>query len=269
MPEINIINNNNNTNTNNNNNSNTGGNNTNTNNNTAPVTPVWHGPVTYPIQYTFPAQTPVYNPPTYYPANLSCAITASPSSIANGQTSYLSWSAPGATSAWLSDGIGAVQVNGTLVVRPNVSKTYTLTVSGQGGTNTCSTYVTVAGITPYVSLSQIPYTGLDLGPIGTMLYWLSILSFAVAGAYLVVYYKGGALALMSGALAGKQQFAGNVSMPTFTAPAPTVERVVAKPQKSVDAVVNLPVDVRNTTTDSMVVMHSKEGAAPRIVIARA
>ncbi len=286
-PVINI------TNTNNNNNSNTGGNNTNTNNNTAPatpvwqapvtypiqyiyntntapITPVWQAPVTYPIQYTFPQQTQVYNQNSY------CAITASPSSVANGQAAYLSWSAPGATNAWLSDGIGAVQTNGTLAVRPNSSKTYTLTVSGQGGTNTCSTYVTVGGA-PYVSLTQIPYTGLDLGPIGTMLYWLSILSLALAGAYLVTYYKGGAIALAQSTLGGRAH------QHVTVAPMKAIESSFAKTVESFDSVVesvrapfqNPPVvedraatSASSGTNDSMVVVHSKDGGVPRIVIAR-
>ena len=166
--------------------------NTNTNVNTAPVTPVYQAPVTYPVQYVYPHQ-PVYPTyltyPTYptYPAqNAYCVITASPSSIVNGQAAYLTWSSSGATSAWISDGIGQVAVNGSLAVRPNNSTMYTLTVSGNGGTRTCTAYVTVQG--SYISLSQIPYTGFDAGLLGNALYWLSLISFALAGAYLTVYY---------------------------------------------------------------------------------
>ena len=48
---------------------------------------------------------------------------------------------------------------------------------------------------PYVALSQIPYTGFDYGPLGNAMYWAALLSVAVAGAYLLVYYNGGALSL--------------------------------------------------------------------------
>src|SRR3989344_3877354 len=89
-------------------------NNVNNNVNTPQVTPVYQPPVTYPVQHVYPQ--PVYPTyPTYptYPAqNTYCVITASPSSITNGQASYLTWSSTGATSAWLSDGIGQVAVNG-------------------------------------------------------------------------------------------------------------------------------------------------------------
>src|SRR3989344_5350785 len=160
---INIVNTNNNNNVNNNVNTNT----------VSVVVPVSQTPVTYPIQYVCPQPTPVcptcttgIYPNCIYPtpvSNLYCTITASPTSITNGQASYLTWSSSGATSAWISDGIGSVAVNGSLTVRPNTSKTYTLTVTGLGGTRTCSTYVTVSG--SYVSLSQIPYTGFDFGPL--------------------------------------------------------------------------------------------------------
>lgn len=37
-----------------------------------------------------------------------------------------------------------------------------------------------------VSLSQVPYTGLDLGTWGTMLYWLFLIAWCAFGAYLIV-----------------------------------------------------------------------------------
>ncbi|OGG62721.1 hypothetical protein A3C19_03405 [Candidatus Kaiserbacteria bacterium RIFCSPHIGHO2_02_FULL_54_22] len=39
----------------------------------------------------------------------------------------------------------------------------------------------------YLYLSQIPYTGLELGPIGTTLYWLALIGWALALAYLVLF----------------------------------------------------------------------------------
>lgn len=43
--------------------------------------------------------------------------------------------------------------------------------------------------TPYVTLSAIPYTGLELGPIGTFLYWAFLVLWSLAAAYLVVVKK--------------------------------------------------------------------------------
>jgi hypothetical protein len=39
----------------------------------------------------------------------------------------------------------------------------------------------------YLYLSQIPYTGLELGTIGTILYWLALIIWALALAYLVLF----------------------------------------------------------------------------------
>ncbi len=248
-------------------------NNNNVNNNTntvSVVVPVSQTPVTYPVQYVYPQPTPVCPTgttgiypnciyptyPTYPTQNTYCTITASPSSISNGQASYLTWSSTGATSAWLSDGVGVVAVNGSLAVRPNSSKTYTLTVSGYGGTNTCSTYVTVQGT--YISLSQIPYTGFDFGPLGNALYWLSLLSFAAAGAYLVVYY------VPSTRRIAVQSVQASVET-TVEAESP-VETMTPSP---IDVMENLPVaPTAAATMDAMQVVHSKEGSAPRIVITR-
>jgi len=252
--------------------------NTNTNVNTAPVTPVYQAPVTYPVQYVYPQQ-PVYPTyPTYPTQNTYCVITASPSSVMNGQAAYLSWSSSGATSAWLSDGIGAVAVNGSLAVRPNNSKMYTLTVSGYGGTNTCSTYVTVQG--SYISLSQIPYTGFDAGLLGNALYWLSLISFAVAGAYLTVYYlprnvfgTGRSFAFVGGSMrASRKQNA--VAYETVKIPEESKVEVVETPVETmtpspIDVMEFLPVaSVAHSTKDAMQVLPSNDGGAPRIVITR-
>ena len=45
--------------------------------------------------------------------------------------------------------------------------------------------VVAYGATPYVSLSQVPYTGLDLGFWGTIAYWGAFVLFALFAAYLI------------------------------------------------------------------------------------
>jgi len=50
--------------------------------------------------------------------------------------------------------------------------------------------------TPNVSLSQIPYTGFDFGPLGDSLYWLALVAFALSAAYLLLYYQGGVYAYL-------------------------------------------------------------------------
>lgn len=39
--------------------------------------------------------------------------------------------------------------------------------------------------TPYVTLSSLPYTGLDLGPVGEVLYWTFLVLWCLAAAYLI------------------------------------------------------------------------------------
>jgi len=39
----------------------------------------------------------------------------------------------------------------------------------------------------FVYLSQIPYTGLDLGPVGTVAYWVALIAWSLAAAYLVLF----------------------------------------------------------------------------------
>ena len=143
-----------------------------------------------------------------------------------------------------------------------------MTVTGPGGTNTCQTtsynYVAPA---PYVSLSQIPYTGFDFGPLGNALYWLSLLSFAVAGGYLLVYYKGGAMTIAT-VLAARKSVASVASAPAKIVEA-TAKKIDAVIQPVLSPIQNVSVaGNRFATTDAMVLTHSKDGSAPRIVISR-
>ena len=136
----------------------------------------------------------------YYPSvnSLYCNITASPNNVRGGQSTVLSWSSTGAHSAFLQDGgAGTVSSAGSLAVWPASSRTYTLTVRDyQGRTQTCQAYVSVinnpiipVSVAPYVALTQIPYTGFGDG-LGGALYWLSVMSAAGAGLYLLSYYRG-------------------------------------------------------------------------------
>lgn len=215
----------------------------------------------YLVQYTYPAVPPA---PILPQQGLSCMITASPNHIQNGQAAILSWTSYGATSAWLSDGLGIVAPNGTLPVRPNGSINYTLTVNGFGGVRTCSIYVTVSGMTPYVSLSQIPYTGFDLGTLGNSIYWIGLLVFAISGAYLVLYYRGGAVSLARSLIGGRQ----SVAMSAATAPAMFKQTYAPKAFSEVRAAESIRAAAEVSAKDSMTFATSGSGDAPRIVVNR-
>lgn len=87
-----------------------------------------------------------------------------------------------------------VNVPATQVVQPvnNYYNTYTpptCQTDWYGTYPNCYKYNPVVynnPTTPYVTLSQVPYTGLELGPVGTVLYWGFLVLWAFFIAYLLV-----------------------------------------------------------------------------------
>jgi YVTN family beta-propeller protein len=84
------------------------------------------------------------------------SFNAAPASISLGQSSTLNWTSTGATSASINQGIGNVALNGSKVVTPTATKTYTITVKGSGGTISAQVTITVIVAPPTVSLSSEP-----------------------------------------------------------------------------------------------------------------
>lgn len=228
----------------------------------ATIYPIQTAPVQYPVQYTYAAQP-------------SCTITITYNTNNaygpySNQLATLTWSALNATSAYISPTVGTVSNYGSMTVYPTNGQIYSMTVYGQGGTATCRTQAYYAPVaptpvpsnpTPYVSLSQIPYTGFDFGALGNSIYWLSLVAFASALAYLVLYFQGGALAILGTRTARTQ-----VVMPRITvSKAPAVAPVAHK-----EAAVVSPIQIAHTkpATDNMEVKFSKAGEMPRIIINR-
>ncbi len=221
-------------------------------------------------QYTVP-QTP------------SCTINAS-SYVSYGaysnQPITLSWSSNNATSAYITPLVGSVSTSGSTIVYPQGYTTYTLTVSGPHGTATCQatanyatnyvapvSYVAPAvyaqSATPAVSLSQIPYTGLDYGPVGNAIYWLSLLSFAVAAGYLIVYFRGGMFAFAGSLMNSKREY----NFAEVNETKDVQEQKETPVEEEAFSATSLPlIENHRITTDSMVMDHSS--STPRIVIAR-
>lgn len=219
---------------------------------------------------------PPYVPPTSTPY---CTISANPTTSQNGVGSTLSWSSHGATSATLSDSIGNVVLNGSLTVRPESSRVYTLTVRDNSGrTNTCFTTVSVYG-TPYVSLTSIPYTGFDGGPMVQFIYWFSLVLFSGAAGYLVVNYRGGIQNVVS------DLFSARSYAPAYITPDAVIlnETIFAKEQakeQKKEAVSEILVNEHLVTkaimqkqnkeaeTKDNMILESREGETPRLVINR-
>jgi hypothetical protein len=217
-------------------------------------------------------QTPVYNPPTYHQPAPYCTITHAQYG-GYGSGAYLSWTSTNASSAYLSN-VGSVAVSGSQTVYAQGYQTYTLTVHGYNGQQaTCATtiqgqvYVPPTYNPPYVSLTQIPYTGFDFGPIGNAMYWVSLLGFAAAGAYLMIYYRGGALAFATAMVPARKAYA-----PIVAPKAPImIEREALAAAHAEAKVQPIIASLRKAagTLDTMAIVSSKDGSMPRIVIQRA
>jgi len=84
-------------------------------------------------------------------------LSANPTSITDGDSTTLTWSATNATSV-VSSNFGASSVSGSKSVSPSSTTTYTITVSGAGGQATATQTVTVNAGTVSVSLGANPTT---------------------------------------------------------------------------------------------------------------
>ena len=95
---------------------------------------------------------------TVTPPVPTCALSASPTSITQGNASSLSWTSQNATSISVNQGIGTVTpvASGSQSVSPTATTTYTATVTGPGGTNTCTRTITVTVPTPTCTLTASP-----------------------------------------------------------------------------------------------------------------
>jgi peptidoglycan-associated lipoprotein len=81
-------------------------------------------------------------PPPPPPAAPTASLTANPNTIDKGQSTTLTWQTTNATDVSIS-GIGAVSANGSQLVTPPDSTTYTLTAKGDGGSQQATARVTV------------------------------------------------------------------------------------------------------------------------------
>ncbi|HSR66743.1 MAG TPA: peptidoglycan-associated lipoprotein Pal [Acidobacteriota bacterium] len=92
--------------------------------------------------------------PTPAPDRPSIDLNADPSSVERGGQVTLKWTSSEADSVIISNGIGNVQMNGSLVVTVRESTTYTATAKGPGGEATSSARVTVVDPEPVMTSSD-------------------------------------------------------------------------------------------------------------------
>jgi YVTN family beta-propeller protein len=101
-------------------------------------------------------------------ASPTVKLTASPTTIAAGQSATLSWTSTGAVSASINNNVGAVAVNGSKTVSPTKTTTYTITVKNTANkTATSQATVTVTVPAPTVTMSASP-TSISAGQSSTL-----------------------------------------------------------------------------------------------------
>jgi hypothetical protein len=83
------------------------------------------------------------------------SFNASPGSIGPGGSSTLSWDVSGATAVSIDPGVGNVSLNGTRVVFPNATTTYTMTATNAAGKMTATAQVMVSSL-PSLALELFP-----------------------------------------------------------------------------------------------------------------
>ena len=93
-------------------------------------------------------------------------FSADPSSIELGESSTLSWTTTNADTATIDQEVGSVGLNGSYVVSPQETTTYTLTATGLGGTATKNTTVNVYP-SPTVNITADPKT-IEIGSASTL-----------------------------------------------------------------------------------------------------
>lgn len=144
-----------------------------------------------------------------------CVLSIEPDSIREGNSATLSWSGNRIASVSINQGIGSVSVSGSRTIRPDEgTHTYigtfkatngdTLTCSdtivvrddddGGGGSSKRKPSVNLASLPrpdelplSFVYLNEMPYTGLDLGPAGTALYWTMLALWSAGAGYLLLF----------------------------------------------------------------------------------
>ena len=84
----------------------------------------------------------------------TATLTASPTSMAAGQTATLTWSSTNASSVTINQAIGSVAASGTRNVTPTATTTYTLTATNANGSANATATVTItARTTPTITWS--------------------------------------------------------------------------------------------------------------------
>ena len=145
-----------------------------------------------------PVAAPSPRPPVVVYSQPSCWISAQPTSVQYGGSSALQWSSFNATRATLTD-FGTVPTSGTRTVQ-NIrnDRMFVLTVSGQGGTGSCYTRISVRqGATPSCVIAVNP-SAISRGASASLGWWSENATSASLSGF-------GSVSLMGGRYVSPQQ----------------------------------------------------------------
>jgi len=146
----------------------------------------------------------------------TCELTASERSIKAGQAVRLSWKSSNADTVVLRDNHGTKLVDadrrdrdlhsGSMVVNPTKDTKYTLTIDNGSRKRDCEVEVKVGGLTVIedrdqqpivngITLTEVPYTGFEAGPVLTVMFYLLLGAWAAYLSYFFVARKGAEVAV--------------------------------------------------------------------------
>ncbi|MBY0111084.1 hypothetical protein K2Y00_03750 [Patescibacteria group bacterium] len=229
--------------------------------------------------------------------DLWCEIDASDTSVDEGDRITLEWDTRGAEDARINQGIGSVDEDGgTERVEIDRTTTFRLTVEDEDGDEEdCSVTVRVNDENEFsnivideeptyvppqyysgVYLSDIPYTGLDMGPYAWA-YWAALAALGAAGTY-VFFFMGLPFVLRrAGALSEEveaelsEENASPVQQSTMTMPvaATSTGTAVIASQSDITKFVAALLSADNDTASDILEDATKDGASASVFLNRA
>ena len=207
----------------------------------------------YPVVASAPSNTSVYSPTSIVAPTNTCTASNScnDNSVFNAPSTVITQPA----AAYVAPVTYATPQYNVQAYVPS----YSYSSPSYVYTNPAPYYAPVNPVvnpSPYVALTQIPYTGFDFGPFGNAMYWIVLAGFAIAGAYLLVYY-------LPSLKFRQANFRGDPAEQQAVYGAGTLQSqgVTSGTESHLG-------NIYRGTSDIMQVIKSAHGAAPRIVISR-
>ena len=126
------------------------------------VFPEAHNSLVYNTEYTagltflFGGEKPAPPPPP--PPAPTSSLLVTPGSINKGETATLNWSSQNTTNCDITPGIGPVNTQGSMIIKPEANTAYTLSCNGPGGRSSSSANITIAAPPP------VPTSSLTITP---------------------------------------------------------------------------------------------------------